>query len=167
MVYTLFFLMRTLIVVVIVGIAFLIPNLSILITFGGAVLGTIVNIVISVLLYNRAYNHSEKNRKLKKKEENMMMNNDGMMDMMAAGDADDAQPMMEGGMEDAKPPEMMMDDMNQDDKQADEEDDGDPRLFIKILSWVILVIGIVIGIWGLVYVVMEMTSGDAKEDSAD
>jgi amino acid permease len=110
--YTLFFLMRTLIVVVIVGIAFLIPNLSILITFGGAVLGTIVNIVIPVLFYNRAYNHSEKNRKLKKKEENMMMNNDGMMDMMAAGDADDAQPMMEGGMEDAKPPEMMMDDMN-------------------------------------------------------
>lgn len=117
--YTLFFLMRILIVVVIVGIAFLIPNLSILITFGGAVLGTIVNIVIPVIFYNRAYNNSDKNRALKKKEDDpAMMAAGDPPNMMMGGDADDAaQPMMEGGMNDggdadADADKMMMEKMS-------------------------------------------------------
>jgi len=62
--YVVFFLFRTLIVVIVCFFAFLIPNISILITFGGAVLGTIVNIILPVLFYNRAYSASNKNRKL-------------------------------------------------------------------------------------------------------
>lgn len=42
----------------------LIPNISILITFSGALLGTIFNIWLPVLFYNRAYNSSEKNEAL-------------------------------------------------------------------------------------------------------
>lgn len=66
--YVVYFLFRTLVVVIVCFFAFLIPNISILITFGGAVLGTIVNIVLPVLFYNRAYNVSAKNRALEKKE---------------------------------------------------------------------------------------------------
>lgn len=67
--FVVYFLFRTLVVIIIVGLAFLIPNLSILITFCGAVLGTIVNILLPVLFYNKAYNNSDKNRALLKKEQ--------------------------------------------------------------------------------------------------
>jgi len=39
-----------------------------LLTFAGAILGTIVNVIIPVLFYNRAYTNSDKNRKLLKKD---------------------------------------------------------------------------------------------------
>lgn len=55
---------RILIVALICGIAFLIPNINILLTFGGAILGTIVNILLPVLFYNRAYAWTPKNRAL-------------------------------------------------------------------------------------------------------
>ena len=64
--YVVYFLFRTLVVVLVCFFAFLIPNISILITFAGAVLGTIVNILLPVLFYNRAYNNSPKNRALEK-----------------------------------------------------------------------------------------------------
>jgi amino acid permease len=150
--YVVYFSFRTLVVVIVCFFAFLIPNISILITFGGAVLGTIVNILLPVLFYNRAYNGSAKNRALEKPAEDMMaadmMNNGG-------GDMDEMQESMmaEGGGEDMG--------------QAEEKDDNDPRACIKITSWIVLFFGLVVGIWGLVYVIMELSSGDAKEDSAD
>ena len=55
---------RILIVIIIVIIAFLIPNITILLTLGGAILGTIVNILLPVLFYNRAYAFTNKNRAL-------------------------------------------------------------------------------------------------------
>lgn len=61
----------------------------------------------------------------------------------------------------------MMNEGGEEMGQAEEEDDSDPRLCIKITSWIVLFFGIVVGIWGLVYVIMELSSGDAKEDSAD
>jgi hypothetical protein len=61
-----FALIRVLIIATLVFVAFLIPNISILLTFGGAVLGTIVNILVPVLFYNRAFNYSYKNRSLEK-----------------------------------------------------------------------------------------------------
>lgn len=48
--------LRSLIVYTLAGISFLIPNIHILLTFGGAILGTIVNIYLPVFFYNRAYN---------------------------------------------------------------------------------------------------------------
>lgn len=151
--YVVYFSFRTLIVIIICGIAFCIPNISILITFCGAVLGTIVNILLPVLFYNRAYNNSEKNRALQKKEEEkaMMMDEDNMN--MDRDMDDDQQNMNEGG--------------DNDMSQLVNDDGSDPRLCIKITSWIVLFFGVIIGIWGLVYVIMELSSGDAKEDSSD
>jgi hypothetical protein len=42
----------------------LIPNIGLLITFTGAILGTIINIWLPVIFYNRAYNGSPKNLEL-------------------------------------------------------------------------------------------------------
>ena len=55
---------RLLVVAIIYGLSCLIPNLHILLTFGGAILGTIVNILIPVLFYNKAYQYTPRNRKL-------------------------------------------------------------------------------------------------------
>jgi len=123
--YVLYFLFRTLVVIIVVGIAFLIPNLSILITFCGAVLGTIVNILLPVLFYNRAYNNSDKNRALE----------------MAGGDQDEAESLMNEGGNRAE------------DNDDDDDDKSDNRLVIKIVSWIVLAFGTVIGIWGLAYVI--------------
>lgn len=61
-----FFLYRTLIVVIIALIASLVPSINILMTFTGSIFGTIVNILLPTLFYNRAYNRSDKNKKLEK-----------------------------------------------------------------------------------------------------
>ena len=53
--------LRILIIFTIAGLSFLIPNIHILLTLAGSILGTIVNIYIPVIFYNRAYNYSEKN----------------------------------------------------------------------------------------------------------
>ena len=60
----LFALFRILIVFTIAGLSFLIPNIHILLTLAGSVLGTVVNIVLPVLFYNRAYKWSDKNKNL-------------------------------------------------------------------------------------------------------
>lgn len=115
---------RTLIVATICGVAFLIPNINILLTFGGAILGTIVNILLPVLFFNRAYSWTPKNRALENDMERI------------------------------------------DAKREIKEEESDPRLWTKVFSWIILFFGIVIGLVGLVYVIMELSSGNAKHDSA-
>lgn len=42
----------------------MIPNIGLLITFIGAILGTIINIWLPVIFYNRAYNGKTKNLEL-------------------------------------------------------------------------------------------------------
>lgn len=59
----LFALFRILIIYTVAGLSFLIPNIHILLTLAGSVLGTLVNIVLPVVFYNRAYNWSDKNKK--------------------------------------------------------------------------------------------------------
>lgn len=44
----------------------LIPNIHLLLVFGGSILGTITNIYIPVILYNRAYTFTDKNQALEK-----------------------------------------------------------------------------------------------------
>ena len=56
-----YFFFRILIVVILFVLSMLIPNITLLLTFAGAVLGTIVNVILPVLFYNRAYNGSDKN----------------------------------------------------------------------------------------------------------
>jgi hypothetical protein len=58
--------LRILIIFTIAGLSFLIPNIHILLTLAGSILGTIVNIYIPVIFYNRAYNYSEKNQRLER-----------------------------------------------------------------------------------------------------
>ena len=50
--------------------------------------------------------------------------------------------------------------------QEEEEEPSDSRSLIKIGNWVVLFFGIAIGIVGLIYVIVELKEGDAKEDSA-
>ena len=120
---------RILIISIVIGLAFLIPNINILLTIGGAVLGTIVNIVVPVLFYNRAYNYKEKNKELETPEERK--------------DQDDSL-----------------------ESKEEDKDEGDPRMCTKITSWIVLVLGVIIGIIGLVYVIRELAEGSAKEDEA-
>lgn len=61
-----FALLRICIIFILFGLSMLIPNIHILLIFGGAILGTITNIYVPVIFYNRAYTFSEKNQKLEK-----------------------------------------------------------------------------------------------------
>ena len=56
------FTFRTLTVALICISAFLIPNLNVLLTLVGAILGTIISVIIPVAFYNRAYDYSEKSK---------------------------------------------------------------------------------------------------------
>ena len=107
---------RILIVLVIAGLAFLIPNINVLLTFSGAVLGTIVNIWLPVLFYNRAYTFTDKNKELE---------GEGI------------------------------------------KEDSDPRFWTKCFSYVVLVLGTILGIVGLVYAIYELATGTAKKETAD
>ena len=60
---TVYFVGRTLVVLILCLLAFVIPSINILLTIAGALLGTVVNIVLPVLFYNRAYTWSPKNRR--------------------------------------------------------------------------------------------------------
>ena len=63
---------RTLVVIVFSVIAYIVPNINILLVTGGSIFGTTINIVMPVLFYNRAYARTEKNMRLEgsvKKEE--------------------------------------------------------------------------------------------------
>merc|ERR1719197_1764991 len=82
----LFALFRILIIYTVAGLSFLIPNIHILLTLAGSVLGTLVNIVLPVIFYNRAYNWSDKNKKKQQKggennqdepEKEKLMENEG------------------------------------------------------------------------------------------
>ena len=53
-----FILVRFVIVLIIFFVSICIPNLNILLTFTGAILGTLTNTWLPVLFYNRAYNNS-------------------------------------------------------------------------------------------------------------
>ena len=70
--------------------------------------------------------------------------------------------------------EMMMEekeDENKTKKSGDDEprdpSEDDPRGIIKVTSWIVFVVGTIIGIIGLVYVTIELFNGDEKEDSVD
>lgn len=116
--------------------AFIIPNINILITFTGAVLGTIVNIVLPVLFYNRAYAPTPKNRALEKKKD--------------------------GGDDEEK--ELLDKKKGKKGEDKDEgEEDKDPRFAIKCCNWVVLACGVTIGIVGLAYVIIQLVEG-AHED---
>ena len=47
----------------------------------------------------------------------------------------------------------------------DDENNSDPRLNLKITSWIVAALGTIVGIIGLIYIIMELKDG-AKQDSA-
>jgi hypothetical protein len=134
---------RILIVFTIAAVSFVIPNINILLTVGGALLGTIVNILLPVLFYNRAFNNDKKNLKLERPHNSNDMEED--QQKLLEGDAN---------KEAADPA-----------PEDEEEDIEDNRAYIKVCNWIVLFIGTVIGIVGLTYVVIELING-AKEDEA-
>jgi len=71
---------RALVVVVFFGISCIIPNLHILLTFGGAILGTIVNILLPVLFYNKAYQFTPRNRRLETGKKDLPEDEQPLMD---------------------------------------------------------------------------------------
>ena len=128
-----YILFRTLIVALLCVLAFVIPNINILLTIAGALLGTIVNIVLPVLFYNRAYGFSAKNR------------------------------MLEGSAEKKEGDSIAQQSQNGEEMESEA---SDPRFCIKLFSWVVLVFGSAIGIFGLVHAGIEIASGKAEHDSA-
>ena len=57
---------RLVVVILVVLTSFTFPNLNIVLTLGGSILGTIMTIIVPVMFYNRAYSMSEKNLKYDK-----------------------------------------------------------------------------------------------------
>lgn len=43
---------------------------------------------------------------------------------------------------------------------------GDPRLGVKIGNWIVLILGVAIGIVGLTYCIIEIKDGKAEADEA-
>jgi hypothetical protein len=119
-----FYCVRTAVILVIYLLSILIPNISILITFLGALLGTIINVWIPVLFYNRAYNNTEKNKALAK------------MDSLKR------EALISSGV-------MILSDPND---LNSEPIDG--RIGIKLLSWIMFVVGTFVGLYSFIYVII-------------
>jgi len=117
-----------------------------MLTFAGAVLGTIVNIILPVLFYNRAYNGSEKNLKLEgpngSADKKPLLNENG--------DAADEGENREAGA-------------GEENEGGDEELE-DKRWGIRCCNVVIVILGVFVGVCGLAYVIYELASGEAKAD---
>jgi Mn2+/Fe2+ NRAMP family transporter len=62
--WTKYFVVRFLIVCIIFLLSMCIPNLNLLLTLSGSLLGTLVNVYFPALFYLRAYNGSDKNQNL-------------------------------------------------------------------------------------------------------
>ena len=50
-----FYMFRTLLVFLVISVSFIFPDLNLVLTLGGAVLGTIMTIVVPIMFYNKAY----------------------------------------------------------------------------------------------------------------
>ena len=109
--------------------------MNILITFIGAVLGTIVNILLPVLFYNKAYTFTEKNVKLIKGKPNK--------------DKDDEKDgLLEEDRGDRAAPSIK-------DTDGDPEfNDKDPRFKTKVCNLIVLFLGVLVGVIGFVYVIV-------------
>jgi hypothetical protein len=115
-----------------------------MLTFAGAVLGTLVNVILPVMFYNRAYNSSDKNLKLEKadgsNEKKALLNENG--------EAENGEENREAGNGEDN------EDVNTEDK----------RWGIRFCNIVVVIIGLFVGICGLAYVIYELASGEAKAD---
>ena len=56
-----YLLIRISVVITCLIISFVVPNINILLQFGGSIIATLVSVVFPIMFYNRAYNDSEKN----------------------------------------------------------------------------------------------------------
>ena len=126
-----FFFYRILVVVIVALIASIVPNINILMTFTGSIFGTIVNILLPTLFYNRAYNRKEKNLKLERPQE------------------DENEDLIKKKEKESKK----------------DDDDNDPRLSIKICSYIVLAVGTIVAIVGLCYVIYTLNEGAEKDEA--
>ena len=113
-------------------VSIVIPNISILITFLGALLGTIINVWIPVFFYNRAYNNTEKNKALAKME---ATKREALIKQKA----------------------IILSDPNDPNSEP-----IDGRRWIKVISWIMFVVGTIVGIYSFIYVIVVFS--EQKED---
>ena len=59
-----------------------------------------------------------------------------------------------------------MEEKDMEAKDKPEESQGDPRLGVKVGNWIVLILGVAIGIVGLTYCIIEIKDGEAKADEA-
>ena len=59
-----YFITRTLVVVIVCVVAAVVPNLNLLLVFAGSIFGVLMNFILPVMFYNRAYSMEPKNKKL-------------------------------------------------------------------------------------------------------
>lgn len=119
-----------------------------MLTFAGAVLGTLVNIILPVMFYNRAYNNSDKNLKLER-----------------PNGSDDKKPLLNenGDANEGENREAGAGNENEDNEELANED---KRWGIRCCNIVVVILGVFVGICGLAYVIYELASGEAKADEA-
>ena len=137
---------RILVVLIIYTVSILIPNINIMLTFAGAVLGTLVNIILPVMFYNRAYNGSDKNLKLER-----------------PNGSDDKKPLLNENGDAAEGAENR--EAGADNEGGDEgSNTEDKRWGIRCCNIVVVILGVFVGICGLAYVIYELATGEAKAD---
>lgn len=112
-------------------IATLLPEIDIILEVGGAFLGTIINIVIPILFYNRAYSGEQKHLNLDMRAETRYL------------------PPSEG---DDEHDGLIGNDSTADPKLAVDED---KRINLRMFNWVLLTIGILMGGLGLYQAINE------------
>lgn len=115
------------------GLATILPSVDILLEIAGSILGTIVNIVIPVLFYNRAYSGELRHLQLECPRQQSEAFGVSLNEARDGEIEEDANPLI-GKME------------KRDEEELEPED---TRQGTRYLNWAILVVGIVIGSFGL------------------
>lgn len=62
--------------------------------------------------------------------------------------------------------EMNMEGKEMESKEKPADKEGDPRIGVKVGNWIVLILGVAIGIVGLTYCIIEIKDGEAKADEA-
>jgi len=108
-----------------------------MLTFAGAVLGTLVNVILPVMFYNRAYNGSDKNLKLEKPD--------------GSNEKNDKKPLLNENGEAANEDENREAGAGENDEENFEGEDK--RWGIRCCNIIVVILGLFVGICGLAYVI--------------
>ena len=136
-----FVVIRMIVVAVVVLTSFSFPNLNLVLTLGGSILGTIMTIVLPVTFYNRAYSMTEKNQKYDKNNYGNPEADeaDGLLQQEVDHDRD---------IEESKNPKIIKQDVKKTDK----------RRCLKIINYLVLISGCTLSLIGFINACQEIIS---------